>query len=294
MDREAVWLRGVGVILVSSVLFGVMAVLVNVAAREMSSIQIAFVRFVGSFAVLLACARGTRLRPRRGNLPRLLQRGLLGSSAIIFYYLGIERAGAGLATLLNCTYPVPTAVFAVTLMGERVSGRLFAAIALNLLGIAIVIGPGANLSHATTIGATSALIASVLAGGAVATARHLRASEDALLITIYFMAVGAVLTSPSLLLAAPPPSLSLVMALAGIVITSAAGQWLLHHGLGYASATQGSLACAASVVTAAVLDAVVLGERLGMHTLLGAGFMLAAVGLAAGGLAVRGPAVDAG
>lgn len=280
-EQRRLALRGVGIILISSVLFGAMAVCVRLAARELPSTRIAWVRFTGSLLLLLVFARGTRLKPRPGNLLRVLQRALLGCAAITLYFFAIEHIGAGLATLLHCTYPIPTAVLAVLVLGEPASWRLLAAIAINLLGILLVVAPGANLSGVDTVGVLSALAASTLAGGAVATARHLRASEDASLITIYFMGVGAVLTAPSLIGAFPAISPTTCIALTGVVVTSAAGQWLLHHGLGFTSAVEGSLACATSVITAAALEAMFLGEHLGAQTLAGAVLMVVAVGLAA-------------
>lgn len=280
LDRRGVLLQGVGVILIASVLFGAMAVCVDVASRGMDATQIAFVRFSGSFALLLAFGRRRALRPRRGNLRRVLMRGMLGAGAIVLYYRGIQGAGAGLATLLNCTYPVFTAVFATTLMGERFNGHLAGALALNLLGVAIVLGPGAQLSTATFSGGLNALAAAVLAGGAVATARQLRVSESAHLITTYFMATGAILTAPALLMGLPSLTSELLLALVGVVITSVGGQVLLHQGLGVAAATQGSLAAATSVVTAAALQSLLLGEHLSHQSLVGACVMLLAVALA--------------
>lgn len=279
-DRRAVLLNGVGVILIASVLFGVMAICVDVASRAMDSTQIAFVRFTGSLMVLLAFGRGRPLRPRPGNLRRVLMRGTLGAGAVVLYYRGIQGAGAGLATLLNCTYPVFTALFATTLMGERFDACLGAALLLNVLGVLIVLGPGAALSAATVSGGLSALAAAVLAGGAVATARQLRSSESAHLITTYFMATGALLTTPSLLIGLPVVSPELLLALTGVVLMSVGGQVLLHQGLGVAPATQGSLAAATSMVTAAALQAAFLGEHLSRHSLLGACIVVAAVGLA--------------
>ena len=129
LDRRAALMNGVGVILLASILFGVMAVFVRVAVLSMPSSQVAFVRFTGSLLVLLVLGRGRALRPQPGNLFRIVQRGVLGAGAIILYYRGIQGAGAGLATLLNCTYPVFTALFATTLDGRalrcargRVSG----------------------------------------------------------------------------------------------------------------------------------------------------------------------------
>jgi hypothetical protein len=51
-------LRGVRVILLASILFGAMAVCVRVAGQEMGALQVAFIRFVGSLAVLLAATAG--------------------------------------------------------------------------------------------------------------------------------------------------------------------------------------------------------------------------------------------
>ena len=281
LDRRSVLVRGIGVILLSSVLFGAMAVCVRAASRSMPAGQIAFIRFLGSLLVLLALRSGRSLRPV-GPLPRVLLRGLLGAGAIVLYYRGIEGAGAGLATLLHCTYPIWTALFATTIMRERFDLGLGVAIALCLAGIVVVVGPGANLSAAATLGSASALVASILAGGAVTTARHLRLVESAFLVTTYFMAVGTLFTAPALLGDLPTISPALAAALVGVVLTSVAAQYLLHQGLGFAPATQASLAAATSTVSAAVFEALWLGERLSTHTLAGAAFMVAAVALAAG------------
>ena len=278
--REA--LRGIHTILMASVLFGAMAVCVRVACREMPPSQVAFVRFSGSLLVLLALRRGRSLRPRRGNLQHVLLRGLLGAGAILLYYHGIRGAGAGLATLLTNTYPVFTTLFATTLMGERFDARLGTALALSVAGVATVLGPGVTAGGEVLRGGGSALGAAVLSGAAVATARQLRLSEGAFLITTYFMAVGAAVTAPALLLGLPALSTGLLLMLAGVVLTSVGGQVLLHQGLGSAPATQGSLAAATSVVTASALETAVLGEHLGLQSLMGAGLLIAAVGLALG------------
>lgn len=283
LDRRAVLVRGIGVILASAVLFGSMAVAVRIAARHMAGTQIAFVRFAGSFLVLLAFRSGRSLTPRSGNLAAMVLRGLLGAGAITLYYLGIEYAGAGFATLLHCTYPVSTALFATTLMGERFDARLAGGLALAVLGIAVVLGPGADLASATLLGAAAALGASVLAGGAVATARQLRLTESAYIVTTYFMGVGMLCTAPALLTGLPPLELLPLAALAAVILTSVGGQVLLHQGLGFAPATQGSLAAATTVVTAAVLEALFLGEHLSTHTLIGAALLVAAVALAVSG-----------
>jgi drug/metabolite transporter (DMT)-like permease len=274
--------HGIGILIGSSILFGVMAVCVRVAGRELPALQIACVRFVGSFVLLFGAVRGRRLRPQPGNLGPVLLRGVLGCAAIVCYFVAIREIGAGLATILQCTYPLSTAVIAVLLLGEAASPRLAAALAVNLIGLVLVVGPSVSLAAVSAGGVAVGLLGALLAGGAVATARHLRGSEDASLITVYFMAVGALVTAPSLLPGWPALSGPAVAALVGVVVTSAAGQWLLHHGLGYTPASLGSLASATSVVTAAALEAALLGEHLAWASGVGALLMIGAVGLAAG------------
>jgi drug/metabolite transporter (DMT)-like permease len=279
--RQHIMTSGLGAIVVSSVLFGAMAVSVRVAGREMAAGQIAFIRFIGALLVLLAFRRGQTLRPRPGNLPRVLMRGLLGGSAILLYFRAIQGAGAAFATLLHCTYPVYTAMIATTLMGERFNRRIAAALALNVCGALILLGPGADIDRATFAGGLSAIGASLLAGGAVAAARHLRATESAFLITTYFMAVGALLTFPSMLSAMPPLTPTLTLALASTILTSVAGQFLLHHGLGFTGAIQGSITCATTVVSTAAFEALFLGQTLSAHSLVGAALFVGAVALVA-------------
>jgi drug/metabolite transporter (DMT)-like permease len=273
-------LVGVGSILLASVLFGAMAVCVRVTSRQMAAPQITFVRFLGSLALLLFANGGRSLRPRQAGVGRLLLRGTLGSVSILLYFTAIEWAGAGLATLLHCTYPISTALIAVALLGESFSARLGVALLLNLAGIFIVVGPGAEIPPGAIFGALCALSASLLAGGALTTARLLRTKESALLITIYFMATGTLLSSPAIFLGMPPPTSLLLISLAGVVLTSVAGQWLIHHGLGYTSATLGSITAATSIVSAALFEALFLGDYPRASTLVGACFVIAAVGLA--------------
>jgi len=281
LNRQAVLLKGIGVIILASILLGLMAVFVRLATREMPPLQVAFVRFGGALIVLLVIGRGRALQPQPGNLLRVVQRGVLGTAAIMLYFHGIHWAGAALATLLNCTYPVFTALFATTLMGEQFDRYIGVALALSVCGVGIILNPAAPVSPSVTWGSLSALFAAVFAGGAVATARQLRATESALLITTYFMAIGAALTAPAMFATLPPLSHNLVFALAGVVSTSVGAQLLLHQGLGFAPAIQGSLAAATSVVTAAAAEALCLGEHLSRQSIIGAVLMLCAVGLAA-------------
>jgi len=271
--------RGLAALVLASALFGVMAVCVRAASREMPAGQIAFVRFVGSFLFMLVATRGSGLVPHAGNVGKLLLRGAIGAVAISLYFVGIEGAGAGLATLVQNTYPVFAATYAVLLGDELFSRRLGSALALSVLGALVVLGARLDLESATTLGILASIAASMLSGAAVVTAQHLRRSEGAAIITTWFMGVGVLVTSPALLGDVPPLHGATVALLAGVVVTSVLAQWLLHHGLGFTSATQGSLAAATSVFLATALEALTLGDLPPPRTFVGAALMLAAVGV---------------
>ena len=274
------WNHGLAALLSSSALFGVMAVLVRAAARELPASQIALVRFVGSFLFMLAVTRGRGLVPRPGNAKRLVLRGVLGATAITFYFVGIEGAGAGLATLVQNSYPVFAALIAVLLGDERFTRRLGVALAMSGAGALVVLGARVDVGSATTVGILASIAASMLAGAAVVTAQKLRRTEDAAKITTWFMGVGVLVTAPALLGGLPHVAGATAWLLAGVVLTSVLAQWLLHHGLGFTSASQGSLAAATSVFLATAIEALTLGDLPGVRTLAGAALMLGAVALA--------------
>jgi drug/metabolite transporter (DMT)-like permease len=94
------------------------------------------------------------------------------------------------------------------------------------------------------------------------------------------MGVGTILTAPALLAGVPPHDPATCALLGAVVLTSVLAQWLLHHGLGFTSATQGSLAAATSVFLATALEALVLGALPAPRTFVGAALMLGAVALA--------------
>jgi drug/metabolite transporter (DMT)-like permease len=272
--------RRIPALVVASVSFGIMAVVVRLATQGMAAPQVAFVRFAGSFLVLLVLSRGRGLRPREATTPRLVLRGALGSISILFYFVGLGGGGAGLATLLHCTYPVSTAAFGILFLGMQPRWRVGAALLVSFAGAALVVADGLEAGGRVVLGSAVSLLAGMFAGGAVATASALRRTEDATLVTVYFMGVGALATAPALLLGVPPWSAELAMALGGVVAFSTLGQWLLHHGLGHTSAITASLITATSIVTAAVAEAAVFGTQISPRVGVAGLLMMIAVGLA--------------
>ena len=123
------------------------------------------VRTTGAFALLflaLVASRPELLRVRRDELPVLLTFGLLGLAFVQwFYFEAISRLDIGVALLIQYVAPVLVALWARFAYHEPVRRRIWAALGLSILGIALLVelwngltldglGVAAALGSATT------------------------------------------------------------------------------------------------------------------------------------------------
>jgi drug/metabolite transporter (DMT)-like permease len=101
------------------------------------------VRTTGAFLLLfaaLALARPQSLRVSRGELPMLLTFGVLGLAFVQwFYFEAISRLDIGVALLIQYVAPVLVALWARFVYHEPVRRRIWAALALSILGIALLV-----------------------------------------------------------------------------------------------------------------------------------------------------------
>jgi drug/metabolite transporter (DMT)-like permease len=101
------------------------------------------VRTTGAFLLLfvaLALARPASLRVRREELPMLLTFGVLGLAFVQwFYFEAISRLDIGVALLIQYVAPVLVALWARFVYHEPVRRRIWAALALSILGIALLV-----------------------------------------------------------------------------------------------------------------------------------------------------------
>jgi drug/metabolite transporter (DMT)-like permease len=181
------------VLALCSLLFGLMAVVAKAAAARLPGPQVAFVRFLFGLA---ACALIATRRPLRAqNTAGLLLRGLFGGAAVLCYFLTIEHLPVGIATLLNYTAPVFTAVWAALFLREPLDASSVGALALATCGVVLVsMGTSqsapAGAGRWLLVGATSAL----LSGAAVAVIREVRKTDGAWEIFASFCAGGALIS----------------------------------------------------------------------------------------------------
>jgi drug/metabolite transporter (DMT)-like permease len=244
----------------AALLFGVMAIMAKGAAARVPGPQIAFVRFcIGILAVAVAT---TRIRMRARNWRGLLLRGAFGGGAVLCYFLAIQHLTVGVATLLNYTAPVFTALWAWLFLGERIALGTVGALAMTTAGVGVVIyanAPpgGVALGPWQIVG----ILSSVLSGAAVATIREVRKTDGAWEIFAAFCVAGAMFTGVPAARHWMTPTTTEWAMMVGVGVTSVVAQLMMTHALRYLPAAAAGVLFQLTPVSTIVLGRVIYGER---------------------------------
>jgi len=137
-------LVGYVMVLAAATLFGVNGSVAKVALSSgLSSLRLTEARCAGACVglMLIAFVRDPRsLRIRRDELLRLALFGVVGVALVqLFYFLAIHRLNIGIALLIQYLGPLLVAIYARTFGHERVRRRIWAALALSLTGLALMV-----------------------------------------------------------------------------------------------------------------------------------------------------------
>ncbi len=185
------------------VLLGVAGFVVNagvsrvVLTNGVGPVELASVRAAGTALLLLAffvlTGRLRLLRVRRHEIGWLLLYGLVGVGSLqVSYFAAIERLPIGLALLLEYLAPLLVAMWARLVMREQVRATLWPALALSLLGLALVadvFGSGADLDG---LGVLAGLAAAVSFAVYFLVGEHLVRGRDPVSTTFWGFAIAAV------------------------------------------------------------------------------------------------------
>jgi DME family drug/metabolite transporter len=300
IPSSAVTRRGSGVplLVLAGVAWGTGGLLGSLLGREtgLSPLAVAAYRLgLGGLLVLLAVGATALLRggtPVLGGARRPVLRriGLLAVLAAAFqacYFTAVSLTSVGLATLVTIG-TAPVVVVAVeTLRGSARRGSL-PVVVLALVGLGLLVGlPG---SAPDPLAALAGAGAAVLAGSAFATMTLVGAVAvpglDAMVATgASFVVGGLLLAVPAAVLggpAVPTTSAGLGLLTLFAVVPTALAYTAYFRGLAAGTSPgTGAVLALLEPLTAAVLAAVVLGERLGAVGITGALLLAAAVLLAA-------------
>src|SRR5690349_19728296 len=163
---------GYGLIALAALLWGTLGPAARFALRAgVDPLELSFWRALAGGALFAAHALARRRsRVARRDLPAVLAFALLGVALFyLSYFRAVRTGGAALAAILLYTAPAWVALASALWLGERMTARKLAALALTLGGVALVaLGSGGGGSETPVRIGPAALAWGLVAGLAYA------------------------------------------------------------------------------------------------------------------------------
>jgi len=271
-----------------AVLWGLSFPAISVGLESLPPLLFAAFRYDVAAALLLAYAtlQTEFWRPvGRNNLAAVSGGGLFLVAGNGLLFIGQQTVPSGVAAILQALVPIATALWALLLLGERLSSVGAAGVAVGFLGIGLVIQPDpSNLLAGDTAGRLLIVgqVASVALGGVLV--QRAQPTLDRAALTGWSMFLGAVVLHVLSLVAGEfpdgeTPTGTAVGAVLYLGVFSTAVAFLIYfYILEEHGAFEASLVAYLVPVVATLVGVFVLGEAI--DTLTFAGFALVALGFA--------------
>ena len=276
-----------------------------ILASGVSSLRLTQVRMTGGligFVLVLLLIAPERLRVRARELPFLALFGIGGLVFVQwFYFLAIHRLAVGIALLIEYVAPLLVALWARYVFHEPVRRRIWLALALALVGLALIVnvrhGAGHTASGISTAGVLFALLSAAAYTVYLLLAEHAVGDRDAVSLLAWgfgfgalfwcfaapwwsfpFGRVGADVSLLGHLSHHQLPVWALMLFL--VVIGTVVPFFLLVSALRHLSATRVGIIAMLEPVVATIVAWAWLKESLGAAQLIGAAVVLGAILLA--------------
>ena len=224
-----------------------------------------------------------RIKPRDLGVMMLMGSMIAFSQAC--YVAALASAGVGVSTLIAiCAAPVIIAVFSALITRERLTPMTLIALFAALCGTILLVGTRSHAGQGTVslVGIALAFLSACGYAGFILCGRLLTNSYHPFQISAVAFGAGTLV----LLICAASTRLVLVYPAWGWLILlylgcvpTALGYGLFQVGIRSLSATVASIVTMCEPLTAAALAWILFREELGPFGLLGAGFLLGAMGL---------------
>jgi drug/metabolite transporter (DMT)-like permease len=276
--------RGIGLKLLSVLVFSGMAICVKFAAGSgIPPGERVFFRSLFAVPVILAwlawqydLTHGLAT----GNPAGHLWRGLVGSAGMGLNFTALGLLPLPEATALGFLAPLLIVIFAALLLGEQVRAFRLGAVVVGLVGVLIMLAPRMGGLEGTgrleSVGALAALLGAVCVALAQVFTRKLVQTEATAAIVFYFSLIAAALSLVTLPFGWVLPGPRDAAILVGSGLLGGVGQILLTQSYRYAQTGVVAPFSYASMLFALVFGYLIFGEVPTVPMLAGAGLIITA------------------
>jgi drug/metabolite transporter (DMT)-like permease len=267
-------LRGIALVLLSTVFLGCSDATSKFLSSSLPSIEITWIRFL-TFALMFAPAMlpGTKFYAMRTQRPGLqLLRGvaLLGSS--VFFITGLAFLPIAEASATGFVSPLFVTALSIVFLGEKVGLRRWIATAVGLAGVMIILRPGSSAFHP----AAFFPIASALCWAAALILTRMMSGREAVITTMAWSALtGTVILSLMVPFVWVTPSWTAIGLGLLIGVASTVGQWIVVLAYRYGDASVLAPFSYVQLLWVGMLGYFLFSELPDVWTVSGAAFIVA-------------------
>lgn len=180
---------GIKYMLFASLLFACMGAFAKELSSSMSSLEVVFFRNIfGVFLILISIYR--KPLTQTGGKPLLLIfRGVIGFTALLFFFYNIANISLGEAMTFSKTSTIFSAIFAYIFVKEKLGFKGWIGVFIGFVGILFITNfDGSSLDKTDWLG----ILTGVGAGLAYTSIRDLRKYYDSRTIVLSFMTIGSI------------------------------------------------------------------------------------------------------
>ncbi|MBT2747507.1 MULTISPECIES: DMT family transporter [unclassified Lysobacter] len=265
-------MRAAGLMLASTLCFGVMAIAIRVSSQSLHTFEVAFFRnLFGLLAVLPLLLGAQRAELRTKQLPKYFVRCLIGICSMLAGFWAIGHLPLAQAISLTYSTPIFVTIAAVLFLHEQVRARRWLAVAAGFIGVLVIVRPG---SAEFSIDSLAALLAAVLGGVISIQIKQLSKIDSANTIVLYTYAFWVPMSLlPALFVWQWPHGITWAwIAAAGIFGTG--GQVLWTHALKLGEVSALTPISFTQLPLVAIAGWLWFGESLDRYTVIGAAIIL--------------------
>lgn len=203
--------------------------------------------------------------------------GMVNGVGSLFYYTGLQRLDASLASLLYALYPIWVFIF-LSSSGHAISRMAIGRLGLGLVGLYLITGAGST--RLDSLGVMLMLASAAAYGWHLVLGQWVLADVDSRTVTLYVLTTMAVVVDLARVMGGGPfapintSGWEAILSLAAVMAFS---RLTMFAGLKRLGGVQTALLSITELLTTLLVAFVVLGERLSVTQWVGAAILIASV-----------------
>ena len=264
--------RAVMLMIASASFFGLMAIVIRIASKELHPFEIAFFRSLfGALVALPLLTRGGLRTLRTDRLGFYVVRCAIGALSMLASFWAIAHLPLAQAIALSYSSPLFVTIGAVLFLGEIVRMRRWSAVVAGFIGVLIIVRPATDGFTAASL---VAVFSAAMTGIVTISIKFLSRTDPANTIVLLTTLLWVPLSLPAALLVWqwPPTDLWPWLILTGALGTG--GQYFWTHALHIADASTLAPFSYLQLLIVAALAWLLFDEGVDRYTALGAAIVI--------------------